>query len=282
MFAIFFRLASAPSAMRRSVFRVVLPLLTLVTISGCGLLPEKYDETKGWSAQKLYSEAKEELADGNYARAISLYETLESRYPYGRFAQQAQLDVAYAYYKDNQPASAIAAADRFIKLHPNHSNVDYAYYLKGLVGFNEDLGFLGNMSGQDMTERDPKSLRESFEAFRELVTRYPDSKYSQDAVARMHYLVNALASHEVNVARYYYKRRAYVAAANRGQTALTRYPEARAVEEALVIMSLSYDQLGMNDLRDDSERVLLKNYPDTKYQLGSNPHRRWWQLWNWQ
>ena len=178
------------------------------------------------------------------------------------------------------PASAVAACDRFIKLHPNHVAVDYAYYLKGLANFNEDLGFMGNLSGQDMTERDPKALRESYDAFRDLTVRFPNSKYTPDAIARMNYLLNALASHEVAVARFYYKRGAYVAAANRGQSALTRYPQAPANEEALVIMAMSYDKLGLTDLRDDAERVLVANFPDTKYKLGTNPHKQWWQIWN--
>jgi outer membrane protein assembly factor BamD len=181
-------------------------LLTLLLVAGCGLLPEQYDETKGWSAQKLYSQAREELADGNYEKAIKLYETLESRYPYGRYAQQSQLDVAYAYYKDRQSVSAVAACDRFIKLHPNHAAVDYAYYLRGLANFNEDLGFMGNVSGQDMTERDPKALRDSYDAFRDLTVRFPNSKYTPDAIARMNYLLNAVASHQVPVARCYYNR----------------------------------------------------------------------------
>ncbi|MET1085268.1 MAG: outer membrane protein assembly factor BamD [Burkholderiales bacterium] len=266
--------------MFHSVFLGRILLLTLVLVAGCGLLPEKYDETRGWSAQKLYSEARGELADGNYEKAIKLYETLESRYPYGRYAQQSQLDVAYAYYKDRQTASAVAACDRFIKLHPNHAAVDYAYYLKGLANFNEDLGFMGNLSGQDMSERDPKALLESYDAFRDLSLRYPNSKYTPDAIARMTYLLNSLASHEVAVARYYYKRGAYIAAANRGQNTLTRYPRAPANEEALVIMAMSYDKLGLVDLRDDAERVLVKNFPDTAYKLGGNPYRKWWQIWN--
>jgi outer membrane protein assembly factor BamD len=178
------------------------------------------DETIGWSANKLYAEAKEALNDGSYAKAIKYFEKLESRYPYGRYAQQAQIDIAYAYWKDQEPASAIAACDRFIKLHPNHPNVDYVYYLRGLINFNEDLGILGIVSNQDMTERDPKGARESFDAFRELVTRFPDSKYTPDALLRMKYLVNALASLELHVARYYMKRGAYLAAANRAQYAV--------------------------------------------------------------
>jgi outer membrane protein assembly factor BamD len=191
--------------------------------------------------------------------------------------------MAYAHYKDNEPALAIAAADRFIKLYPQHPNVDYVYYLKGLANFNEDLGVLGYIGNQDMTERDPKAAVESFDAFKELVARHPDSKYAPDATLRMNYLVNALASHEVHVARYYLKRSAYVAAANRAQFVLKTYPQAPANEEGLVILVKSYDALGMKDLRDDAERVMLKNFPNSPYLKGNGPRRStpWWQMWNW-
>jgi outer membrane protein assembly factor BamD len=266
-----------------TILRNSLALLLGVLIGACGLLGETPDETKGWSAQKLYNEAKDNLNNRAYEAAIKYYEKLESRYPYGRFAQQAQLEIAYAYYKDNEPAQAVTAAERFIKLHPNHPNVDYAYYLKGLANFNGDLGWLGYISGQDLSERDPKAAREAFDAFKDLAARYPDSKYAPDAVARMNYLVNALASHEVHVARYYLKRGAYVAAANRAQFAIKTYPHAPANEEGLVILVKAYDAMKMTDLRNDAERVLMKNFPDSKYLKG-DPRRAstpWWQIWNW-
>jgi outer membrane protein assembly factor BamD len=156
--------------------RFSLALFLALCLAGCGLLPDKIDETKDWSASKLYSEAKSSLSDGNYDTAIKYFEKLEARFPYGRFAQQAQLEIAYAYYKQKEPASAIAACDRFIKLHPNHPNVDYAYYLKALANFNDDLGLLGSWSGQDMTERDPKAARDAFDAFKDMATRFPNSK----------------------------------------------------------------------------------------------------------
>jgi len=238
------------------------------------------DETKGWSAQKLYSEAKLQMDDGGYEKAIKYFEALEARYPYGRYAQQAQLEVAYAYFKSSEPVSAVAACDRFIKLHPNHPNVDYAFYLKGLVNFNEDLGLLGTIANQDMSERDPKAARESFESFKELANRFPDSKYAPDAVNRMKYLINALASHEVHAARYYFKRGAYVAAVNRGQYVLQHYPQAPAVEEALALMVNSYDAMGMADLRDDTRRVMQKNFPSSQYFNGAGKDGTpWWKLW---
>jgi len=232
-------------------------------LAACSFI-DKHDPKSGWSADKLYRDAKDALDSGQYDLAIKRYETLEARFPYGRYSQQGQLEIAYAYYKQNEQASAVAATERFVKLHPNHPNVDYAHYLKGLAYFNEDLGMLGRMARQDRTERDPKSARESFDAFKELVQRFPDSRYAPDALARMKYLVNALASHEVHVARYYMKRGAYVAAANRAQYALKNYPQAPAQEEALLIMIRAYDVLGMPELRDDAERILRKNFPDSE------------------
>lgn len=249
-------------------------------LGGCGLLPEVKDETVGWSANKLYTTAKEALNEGSYESAIKYYEKLESRYPYGRFAQQAQIDLAYAYWKSDEKESAIAACNRFIKLHPNHPNVDYVYYLRGLINFNEDLGLLGHLSAQDMTERDPRGARESFDSFRELITRFPDSKYTPDARMRMTYLVNALAQLEVHVARYYMKRGAYVAAANRAQYAVKAYPDVPATEEALFILVKAYDEMGMDGLRDDAERVMRKNFPDSVYYTrGLDRQTPWWKLW---
>ena len=215
-------------------------------------------------------------------RAIKYLEKLEARYPYGRFAQQAQLDVAYAYWKHGERASAIAAADRFIKLYPNHSNVDYAYYLKGLVNFNENSSIFNAIDDPDMSERDSKGTREAFDAFKELAARFPDSKYTEDAQARMRYLVNSLAQYEVHVARYYMRRGAFVAAANRAQYAVQHYPQAPALEEAVFIMVKAYDALGMDDLRNAADRVMRKNFPESKY-LNPKGYKRdvpWWKLWD--
>ncbi len=255
-------------------------LSATLALAGCGLLPEVKDETSGWSAQKLYATAKEELNDGNYERAVKLFETLEARYPFGRYAQQAQLDIAYAYYKDNEPISAIAASDRFIKLHPNHPNVDYAYYLKGLANFNDDLGYLGNLVEQNMGERDPMASRDAFLSFKELVTRFPDSKYADDATARMKFLVNTMAEHEVYVAKYYLKRQAWVAAINRAVEVVKTYPNAPAREEALAIMVIAYDKLELPDLSRDAQRVLSLNFPDSKYAKGVNLEgKAWYRFW---
>lgn len=249
---------------------LLIVLLNAAWLSGCGLTQEKPDETKNWSPQRIYKEAKDEINSGNNEKGIKLLETLQARYPYGRFAQQAQLDEAYAYYKEDETAQALAAADRFIKLHPNHANVDYAYYLKGLANFRDDLGMFGIFASDDLAERDPKAARESFDTFRELVTRFPESTYAPDSVKRMKYLVNALALHEVRVADYYYRRGAYVAATNRAQEAINTYPQAPALEEALSIMAKSYAAMGLKDLAADATKVLQKNFPQSKYLSGKS------------
>jgi outer membrane protein assembly factor BamD len=267
----------------RSSLLLALVILAALTLAGCGLFSGKEDdETAGWSAQRLYGEAKDAMASKEWPKAIKYFEKLEARFPYGRFAQQAQLEVAYCHYKEGERASAVAAADRFIKLYPNHPNVDYAIYLKGLINFNDQQGLFSFLTTPDMTDRDPKSSREAFDAFREVVTRYPDSKYAPDAGARMRYLVNALASHEVHVARYYMKRTAYVAAANRAQYAIQHYPQAPAVEEAVFILVRAYDALGMTELRDAADRVMQKNFPNSAYFKGGVRKNDvpWWRLWD--
>ncbi|WP_454720964.1 MULTISPECIES: outer membrane protein assembly factor BamD [Cupriavidus] len=271
-------------SMKRASWRARIGAILLaggcVMLSACGLLSDQPDETAGWSANKLYAEAKDALDSGDFTRAVKLYEKLESRYPFGRFAQQAQIDTAYANYKDGETAAALASVDRFIQLHPNHPNIDYAYYLKGLINFNDNLGWLGRFSGQDLSERDPKAARAAYDAFNTLITRFPESKYTPDAAARMQYIVNSLAQHEVHAARYYYRRGAYLAAANRAQQALKDYDGAPANEEALYIMIRSYDSLGMKDLRDDTARVMEKNFPDSDYiKYGARrKDKSWWEV----
>ena len=255
-------------------------VLLLVGLTACGAAPTAVDETQNWSAEKIYNTAMDELHAGNYTKSVKLFETLEARYPYGRFAQQAQLEVAYAYYKDNEAVSAVAACDRFIKLHPNSPNIDYVYYLKGLANFTQDKNLLSVLANQDITERDPNSAISSFNAFHELTTRFPDSKYTPDALARMKYLVNVLGWHEIHIAHYYYNRQAYIAAINRVQYSLTHYPQAPANEQGLAIMVRSYDAMKMPGMRDDTQRILEKNFPNSQYLKGNlDPTKPWWQFW---
>ena len=249
-------------------------------LSACSLLPEKIDETKDWSAAKLYSEARDELANGGYDNAIKYFEKLESRYPFGTYAQQAQMEIAYAYYRQADQPQALAATERFIKLHPNHPNVDYMYYLRGLINFNDKVGLFDFLAQQDQTERDPKAAREAFDSFKLLAERFPNSIYTKDAIDRMKYLVDALAQHDVHVANYYYRRGAYLAAANRAQSVIKEYSGAPAVEEALYVMVRAYDALDLPDLRDDAQRVLKKNYPDSVFFKGGRRSKDpWWKLW---
>lgn len=255
--------------------------VVLLGLSACGLLPDKADETKGWSATKLYSEATDELDGGHYERAIQLFEKLESSYPFGTYAQQAQMEIAYGYYKSGDQAQALAAVERFIKLHPNHANVDYMYYLRGLINFNDQIGFLNFIYEQDPAERDPKATREAFAAFKELAEKFPNSKYTPDALLRMKYLVNAMAKYEVYVARYYYRRGAYLASVNRAMGAVQDYRDSPSIEEALFIMIRGYDKLGMTELRDDTLRVFKKNYPNSAFlDEGVKAERHWWKFWN--
>lgn len=262
------------------MIRILSALLLLAALPACSLLPEQIDETKDWSVQKIYAKAKENVADGNYEQAVKMFEKLEARYPYSAQAQQAQLEVAYAYYKDNEPESAIAALDRFIRMHPTHPHVDYAYYLKGIVNFIEDRGLLARLGSQDMSERDPRAAQESFLAFKELVTRFPDSKYAEDARGRMAYLVDSLSRYELHVARYYAKRKAYVAAANRTKYIIEHYQNTPCIEEALALQARVYAEMGMKDLSEDSLRVLKLNYPNSIWLKGGpNSDSPWWKLW---
>jgi len=267
-----------------SVVPNAMPLAAICALSfviaGCSSTPA-VDKTATWSPNKIYAEAKDEASSGAYEKAIPLYEKLEGRAAGTPLAQQAQLEKAYAQYKSGEQAQAIATLDRFMKLHPASPAFDYALYLKGLVNFNDNLGIFGFISRQDLSERDQKAAKESFESFRELVTRFPESKYTPDARLRMSYIVNSLAQSEVHVARYYYSRGAYVAAINRAQTAIADYRDVPALEEAVYILYKSYDALGMAELRDDTRRIMEKNYPQSQFltkgfKAADNP---WYKFW---
>jgi outer membrane protein assembly factor BamD len=232
----------------------------LFGLIGCAAINE--DQTASWSAERLYQEAREALDNGDYERAVDNYTKLESRYPYGRYAQQAQLETIYSHYKAGESSAALAAADRFIKMHPRHASVDYAYYLRGLTTFDQSKGFLSGLFDLDPAKRDPAGVRESFNYFKELVTRFPNSRYSPDAIKRMTQLRNTLANHEVQAAAYYLKRGTYLAAANRGKYVLENYQQASAIPDALVIMVKAYRAMGLTDLAADALRVLALNHPD--------------------
>lgn len=248
-----------PRTLTRLAPLLLIASLAGLALTGCGIFGKEIDTTEGWSASKLYAEASEDMDSGSYKEAIELYEKLEARYPFGRYAMQAQLDVAYANYKAEEPEAAIAAADRFIKLYPQNPFVDYAYYLKGIVNYNRSVGFLDKYVPTDPSQRDPGAALDAFEDFSELVKRFPDSKYAADARQRMLYLRNNLAQHEVNVARYYMKRGAYVAAANRANYVIERFQRTPAVQDALEVLVDAYRALGEEKLAADAQRVLEVN-----------------------
>jgi outer membrane protein assembly factor BamD len=258
---------------------VAVAIVTCMLLGACA--SKTVDPTAGWSPNKIYAEAKEESSSGSYDKAIPLFEKLEGRAAGTPLAQQAQLEKAYSQYKGGEQAQAVATLDRFMKLHPASPGLDYALYLKGLVNFNDNLGLFSFISRQDLAERDQKAAKESFESFKELSARFPESRYTPDARQRMTYIVNSLAQSEVHVARYYYSRGAYVAAVNRAQTAISDYREVPALEEATYILYKSYDALGMTQLRDDSRRVLEKTYPQSQFLRDGfkSTQSPWYKFW---
>jgi outer membrane protein assembly factor BamD len=256
-------------------------LVAAALLAGCGT-PSKNDEST-WTAERLYSEARDEFQAGAYERAARLYERLEGRASGTLLAQQAQLERAYVLYRQNEKAQALATLERFIKLHPTSPAVDYALYLQGLVNFNDNLGILGSLSRQNLSERDQQASRDAFQSFKLLVDQYPQSRYAEDARQRMNYILNSLAAYEVHVARYYFRRGAYVAAANRAQQTVQDFQQSPSTEEALFILARSYERLGLTQLRDDASRVLKQNFPNSAYigaeGLADSRQRAWWQLW---
>jgi len=265
------------------LLRPAVIVLAALIVSGCGSFKGEVDKTAGWSAERLYKEARTEMSDKNWNDARTHLEALEARYPFGGYAQQALIDLAYVNWKDDEAEQALAAIDRFQQQYPNHEGTDYMLYLKGLITFTPPSAAFSKITRQDPSERDPKGLRESYEAFNELIKRYPDSRYTTDAKKRVTWLVNTLAENETHVAQYYYERHAYLAAINRAQTVVTDFQGVPAAEKALYIMMMSYDKLNMPQLRDDTKRVLDQNFPNSKYyaQGLKDPAGSAWNPINW-
>jgi outer membrane protein assembly factor BamD len=250
-----------------------------LAMSACDSNPK--EQSANWTPEKLYAEAKEEASAGAYEKAIKLYERLEGRAAGTVLAQQAQLERAYLLWKTSETAQALSTLERFLKLHPTSPAYDYALYLQGLINFNDNIGFLGSLASQDLSERDQQAARDAYQSFRQLVERFPQSSYAEDSRLRMNYIVNSLARYEVHVARYYFRRGAYIAAANRAQQAVLEFQQSPSVEEALYIMVQSYDRLGLTQLRDDADRVLRSSFPNTKVYVNGlgNQAAPWWQPW---
>jgi outer membrane protein assembly factor BamD len=253
--------------------------ITVALLAGCDTTGR--DETAKWTPERLYAEAKEEAASGNYEKAVKLYERLEGRAAGSVLAQQAQIERAYYLWKSGEKAQALSTLERFIKLHPTSPALDYALYLQGLCNFNDNLGLLGSLAGQDLSERDQQASRDAYQSFRQLTEQFPQSPYAEDARLRMSYIVNTLAAYEVHVARYYLRRGAYIAAANRAQKAVQEFQRSPSTQEALVIMAQSYDRLGLVQLRDDTERVLKANFPNATVSedVFGRPNKPWWKVW---
>ncbi|MGB3277131.1 MAG: outer membrane protein assembly factor BamD [Castellaniella sp.] len=262
--------------------RLILACLCMALAAGCSSTKGNVDPTAGWSAERLYSQARADISSGSWSEARKNLEALEARYPFGIYAQQSLIDQAYVNWKDEEPEQAKAAIDRFMQQYPNHPGTDYMLYLKGMITFTPPSAVLSSFTRQDPSERDPKGLRESYEAFNELIKRYPDSRYTPDARKRAAWLVNTIAENEVHIAQYYYERGAYVAAANRAQTVVTDFEGVPVAEKALYLMMLSYDKLNLPDLRDDAKRVLDHNFPDSKYyKQGLDESVNHWNPINW-
>jgi len=249
--------------------RFTVAALAALAIAGCASNKEAAKGRQDWAVQQYYNEAKTALNNRRFDEAIELYQELDAKFPYGPFAEQGHMEIAYAYYKSDEPAQALAAVNRFIRLHPAHPNVDYMYYLKGLINFAEHKNLVDRLlGGKDLSDRDPRAARDSFNSFRELLTKFPGSRYSEDARQRMIYLLNALARHDIHVADYYLRRGAYVAVVNRCKSVIEEYQNTPAVEDALGMMAIAYDRMGMQDLARDTRRVLQTNFPKSHYLSG--------------
>jgi len=282
------------SLLFRTIFRAG-TAVCLILLSSCASVDE--DKTKDWTEEQLYYAGKSDMDGKFYDRAILTYEKLNIRYPFGIYSLQAKIDIAYAYWKKGDEVKALAACERFLREHPDHLNVDYVYYLKALIFFNDDPGLKGLVSNKDLTVLDPDRIKEAFFTLKDLVTRFPGSKYAPDSISRMRYLMNVLALHELNIADHYYRVGAYVGAVNRAKFVLSEYPESEHTLEALVMMSKSYEKLGLQALKDSTDEIIAINFPselegataeadqawfDRFFSGGSDEEGRklpWWKFW---
>jgi outer membrane protein assembly factor BamD len=272
--------AAKSSTALRSRLASLMTASLLALLAACSSTPPE-DPNSQAALEKLYEEAKADITSGSFDRAIKTLERIEGRAAGTLMGQQAMLELAWAQYRSGERVQAVATLDRFLKLNPSSAAVDYAYYMKGIANFNEDLGLFGRIARQDISERDQQASRDAMLAFRQVVEQFPNSKYAADARVRIDYITNTLAAYEVHVARYYFRRGAYVAAANRAQQAVKEFQRAPAAEEALYLMVQSYDRLGLKPLRDDAERVLRQNFPESSYLVSGfkSAERPWWKVW---
>ena len=245
--------------LRMKIINNAIFVLLLIALTACS---SNEDRPEDMTEQELYGLAQQQLKDESFRQAVRTLQLLETRYPFGPYAEQAQLEIIYAHYRSYDQEAAVAAADRFIRLHPQHANIDYAFYIKGLANYEQGDNFFSRFVLTDQTKRDPGAALRSFEDFKALLYRFPDSPYARDASARMKYLRARLARYELNVANYYFKRGAYMAAANRGRYVVENFPKAPATGDALAVMVQAYQLLNLDDLAADSLAVLQTNYPN--------------------
>lgn len=276
--------ATPRARLPRQVLLHILLLIAALAITACASKPDKTQDQR-LPERELYELAQRQLRSQQWDLAISNLQRLEENFPFGAYAEQAQLELIYAYYRAYNFEASIAAADRFVRLHPRHRNVDYAYYMRGLASFNQSRGFFDRFLPTDMSQRDPGAARESFGYFNQLLTLFPESQYAADAEKRMIHLRNVLARYEIHVANYYFQRGAYVAALNRGRYVLENFQRTPAVPDALAVMVQGYQLLGLNELRDSTLALLKSNYPEHPslkangefdYQFGTAEERRSW------
>ncbi len=249
--------------------RLMMPLVVgvMISVTGCSSSDDSEERAKlaNMGSQQMYDRAKNSMAVGNFGQAATTLSELDSRYPFGPLSNQVQLDLIYSYYKSGKIDETLATIDRFIRLNPNHSDVDYAYYMRGLTNMESDSNLFQELMSIDRSDRDPSKAREAFEDFRRLILQYPDSKYAVDAKKRMMFIKQRLAKYEIAIARFYMRREAYVAAANRGRYVLENYSNTDQVQEALEIMVSSYDLLGLSELKENAMQTLKLNFPDSDF-----------------
>ena len=253
-------------------------LFVALLIAGCGTKGPEYDPTANWNVERLFEDGKAEMNSGSWRLAKERFIAVETRFPFGSYAQQSMLNLAYVQWKDKEPEFALATLGRFQQQYPSHPAADYALYLRGLINFTPPSAVFSTITRQNPGERDPKALRQSYAAFNELIERFPESRYATDSRKRLEWLINTMAENEMFVARYYYDRFAYVAAINRAQVVITEFQGVPSSEQALYIMMMSYDKLKLTDLRNDTERVLLANFPNTTLIAKGFPDK--YSVWN--
>tara|TARA_B100000035_G_C21037172_1_gene571768 strand:- start:3871 stop:4710 length:840 start_codon:yes stop_codon:yes gene_type:complete len=264
-----------------SMIRYLTLFIYSIFLAGCFFFgePTEFDETTGQSPEWIYNQAEGFSDQRDLRKSIRYFEILIKRYPDHSLISSARLKLAYAYYKFGQKETSLSTINQFITLYPSHPSMDYAYYLKGLNLYQE-RGILNKLTMQDISDRDVNDLKKAFDAFDELITRYPNSKYSQDSTDRMTYLMNKIAEYDLHVARYYMKRKAYVAALNRAKNVYSNYPESIHVEESLVIQYIAYKELKLKDLEISTKKIIGLNYPQNDLVLDINTgEKKWWKFW---